>query len=269
VLESLVQAIRSRQAILFVGAGVSMNLGLPSWNSLIDHIAGLSGYDPSVFRQHGDHLSLAEYYHIQQGTLGRLRSWMDRTWHENEARVDSSAIHQLIVDLDFSIIYTTNYDRWLEIALARRGKNVVKISSVGDIAGIRDHSTQVVKFHGDFESDESLVLTETSYFERMSFESPLDIKLRSDSLGRPILFIGYGLSDFNIRYLFYKLHRLWETSIFRQSRPKSYIYLSRPNPVQEAILERRGITAIVSENDNPGIGLEDLLKKLLREVRGV
>jgi hypothetical protein len=37
--EYLVRAIRERSAILFVGAGVSMTVGLPSWNTLIEHMA--------------------------------------------------------------------------------------------------------------------------------------------------------------------------------------------------------------------------------------
>jgi len=34
-------------------------------------------------------------------------------------------------------------------------------------------------------------------FDRLYFSSPLDIKLRTDALGRSILFIGYSLSDVN------------------------------------------------------------------------
>ena len=164
-------------------------------------------------------------------------------------RVQGSS--RICANLGCPTIYTTNYDRWLEIAFARRNKSFVKIANVGDFTKIRDGITQIVKLHGDFEDDGSLVLTETSYFERMSFESPLDIKLRSDSIGRTILFVGYGLSDINIRYLLYKLRCMWDTSAFAAARPKSFMFLTRPNPVQEAILDRRGIVPIVSEVDDP------------------
>jgi len=122
--------------------------------------------------------------------------------------------------------------------------------------------------HGDLDDDTSLVLTETSYFERLAFESPLDIKLRSDTLGKSILFIGYSLSDINIRYLLYKLHRLWSESEYAPVRPKSYIFLTRPNPIQEAILEERGITPVVSEIDDQGAGLTAFVEKLVREAFG-
>ena len=104
--------------------------------------------------------------------------------------------------------------------------------------------TQIVKFHGDTISDDSIVLTESSYFDRLDFESPLDIKLRSDMLGKSLLFVGYSLSDINIRLLIYKLDKLWKNNNTGK-RPNSYIFLPTPNPIQEKILVRRGITPIV------------------------
>ncbi|MCD8493636.1 MAG: SIR2 family protein, partial [Geovibrio sp.] len=78
-----------------------------------------------------------------------------------------------------------------------------KIASVSDMTQIKDGVTQIVKFHGDFDNDDSLVLDESSYYERLEFETPLDIKLRSDVLGKSVLFIGYSLADVNLRFLFF------------------------------------------------------------------
>lgn len=268
MIDSLIDAVRNQRTLLFVGAGVSQGLGLPTWRQLIDHMAQELGYDPAVFNQNGTLPELAEFYELQKTSLGPLRSWMDRQWHENEARVDTSLVHQTIVDLRFPVIYTTNYDRWLEIAHRRRAVSFTKIANVGDFTSIRDGVTQIVKLHGDFDADESLVLTETSYFERFAFESPLDIKLRADSIGRAILFVGYSLSDVNIRYLLYKLHRLWADSSFAGARPQSFIFLTRPNPIQEAILARRGIIPLVADVDDPGLALRQFLEKVRDGVRG-
>lgn len=267
MITALVEAIRNKTALLFVGAGVSRNLGLPTWDvGLIEEMAGQLGYDPRIFREHGTNLELAEYYEIQKTTIGGLRSWMDRRWHPDESVVDNSKIHNAIIDLNFPIIYTTNYDRWLEIAFSRRGKKFIKIANVGDFPLLSDQMTQIVKLHGDFDDDSSLVLTETSYFERLAFESPLDIKLRSDTIGKTVLFIGYGLADVNVRYLLHKLHRIWEGSPFGRARPNSFVLLGRPNPIQEAILTKRGITPIVSSHHDPGIALQEFLESLVARV---
>jgi hypothetical protein len=47
---------------------------------------------------------------------------MDTTWHPSTIDTAKSQIHNLILDLEFPIIYTTNYDPWLELAFEARGK---------------------------------------------------------------------------------------------------------------------------------------------------
>ncbi len=267
-MQDLIQAIRDKKVILFAGAGVSMNLQLPSFSELIDRLAEELDFDPQVFQLSGDYLSLAEYYILKKGTLGPLRSWMDRKWHDSQVDVEKSEVHKAIVALDFPIIYTTNYDRLIEKTFEKAGSQYTKIANVADIALAQQKHTQIVKLHGDFDDDSSIVLSESSYFDRLSFESPLDIKLRSDALGKSILFIGYSLTDINIRYLLYKLHRQWQTSFFERVRPRSYIFLARPNLIQEEILRSRGIEPIVSEESDPRQGLEKFLKRLRAEAYG-
>jgi hypothetical protein len=265
--DELVTAIRDRQVILFAGAGLSMNLGLPSFSALIDHIAKELDFDPEVFGRYGDNLALAEYYQIVKGDTSALHRWLDETLHGEGVDVLTSEVHRQLVELDFPIIYTTNYDRWIERAYEASGKRITRITNVADLAKANTSDPYIVKFHGDFDHDDSLVLTESSYYERLSFESPLDIKLWADSLARPLLFIGYSLTDINLRYLLYKLDKQWQDSNLARIRPQSYIFLTAPNPVQEVILKRRGIQAIVSDEDDPGLGLSKFLASLLEESR--
>jgi len=208
-VRQLGDAIARRQAILFVGGGLSMVLGLPSWSELVDHMLDELGLkDNHTAGMEFSYQTLAEYYRLQQGSIGPLRSWMDRTWSVPESRIRESKAHRIIVDLDFPIIYTTNYDTNLEVAFRLHGRNFTKISNARDLAKVSNGITQIVKFHGDFDEDSSLVIAETDYFERLAFETPLDIKFRADALGKTLVFIGYSLSDLNIRSLFQKLLHL-------------------------------------------------------------
>ncbi|MBM7331353.1 SIR2 family protein [Agrobacterium sp. S2] len=186
-MDELVQAYRSGRVLLFVGAGVSMNLGLPSWSRLTDRMALDLDFDPAIYRTYGDYLALAEYYRIKKGKIGSLRSWMDREWHAAGVDLAKSRIHELIARGSFDLIYTTNYDRWIERALEHYGQSFDKITNVGDLVTADSGKRQVVKFHGDFDDDSSIVLDESSYYRRLDFESPLDIKLRADVLGRSVL----------------------------------------------------------------------------------
>jgi hypothetical protein len=265
-MEQLYDAYKNGNVILFVGAGVSMGLGIPSWNSLIAKIAEDLGYEPEIYSTFGDNLALAEYYRITHGNLGKLRSWMDRNWHSSEIKIEESAIHKIIAHSNFPLIYTTNYDRWIENAFEKYHKDYHKIISVGDLVKTDRKTTQIIKFHGDFDDDNSIVLDETSYFKRLEFESPLDIKLRSDVLGKTVLFIGYSVSDINIRLLFYKLSQMWKYNTQGNVQPQSYVFSHKPNPIQEKILEQWGISMLSSEIDNAGDALIDFMSKLTQST---
>ncbi|KNH47434.1 SIR2 family protein [Pseudomonas lini] len=259
----LKDAYRAGRVVLFAGAGVSANLGLPTWNQLIEHISNELGYDPKVFSSYGGSLALAEYYKRKTGTLGPLRSWMDREWHKSDINIGDSEIHQFIVRGGFARIYTTNYDRWLELAHDHYKTPYIKVASVADLVKALDGQRQIIKFHGDFDDDASIVLDETSYYERLSFESPLDIKLSHDVLGNTVLFIGYSISDINIRLLFYRLTKMWGKHALASARPKSYLFTNRPNPVAKEVLGHWGIEMIVSDEDDPKKALTNFLKNLV------
>jgi len=262
MFEELRSSIKEGNVILFVGAGISATLGLPNWSQLISHISSELGYDDRIFKQYGDSLTLAEFYEINKGHIGELRSWMDTQWNVSIEKVKQSVIYKTIVKIDFPQIYTTNYDHCLETAFTAWDKKYKRIISVDDFVGIDNTVTQLIKFHGDTISDNSIVLTESSYFERLAFDSPLDIKLRADMLGKSVLFIGYSLSDINIRLLIYKLDQLWQKSNNSSKRPKSYMFLPTPNPIQEAILEKRGIKAIIGNELDKTKSIETFLKNL-------
>lgn len=264
MLDELIHSIANKNVILFVGAGVSKSLGAPTWAELIDHMGGELGYDPQVFSARGaNYLTLAEFYKLEKGTIGPLRSWMDKNWNVDDKTLQKSAVHRLITEIDFPIIYTTNYDSNLESAFKLYNKKYIKIVDVRDISQIQDGHTQIVKFHGDFENDNSIVLTETDYFERLTFDYPLDVKLRSDALGKTILFIGYSLNDMNIRLLLHKIWKTWQISGHAKYRPSSYVFLPTPDKIQEVVLSQWDVKVISEDSTEPGQALEAFLKRLL------
>lgn len=260
--DELQSLICKGKVILFVGAGVSSTLGLPNWSELIAHLADELGYNKLLFDKFGNSLELAEYYEIIQKDLNGLKKWMKSKWVVDDKRLIESKVFDHIVKMNFSIIYTTNYDHCLERAFELRGKKYKRIVDVGDLINIDPLETQIVKFHGDIDSDAPIVLTESSYFERFEFESPLDIKLKADLLGKTILFIGYSLSDVNIRLLIYKIDKLWKNSSYDKTKPKSFIFLSNPNPIQEEILKSRGIEPIVGELIDKNESINNFLEEL-------
>lgn len=265
-LKDLARTIRARQAILFAGAGLSMAVGLPSWAQLMEHLCQELELDAEVFSRGVTYQTLAEYYRIRRGSIGPLRSWMDRAWSVSEEKVRESRLHELVVKLDFPLIYTTNYDSNLEVAFRLHGREFVKVTGARDMAKAVEGLPQIVKFHGDFEDDQSLVLAETDYFDRLAFDSPLDVKFKSDALARTLLFIGYSLSDLNIRLLLHRLWQTWRRTGREGDRPPSFIFMPEPDPVQQAVLSQWGLTVIAGRCPDPEEALTQFLGELLAAV---
>lgn len=265
-MAALADLISQRRAILFAGAGLSMAVGLPSWDKLIRHMCGELGIDAGGFSHPGSYQALAEYYRIKKGSIRPLTDWMRRQWQVSDQKVRSSPIHQLILKLDFPIIYTTNYDANLERAYELHGRDFIKIKDARDLALSIDGLVQIVKFHGDIEQDGSLVLAESDYFARLRFESPVDIKFRADALARSVLFLGYSMSDMNIRLLLYRLWEIWHESGLDRQRPISFLFTSRPEPVQEAVLACRGIKVLSVDSQDPEAALLGFLSDLTQRV---
>lgn len=264
---ALASGIREKRVLLFVGAGVSMNLGLPSWHSLTTRMVDHFRLDRSLLaRADVTYQTVAEYFMIRGGDIRCLSGWLEADEQPSQEKVQDSEIHRLIVALGFPVIYTTNYDRNLEVAFDVHGEKYVKITKPSDVVSAAEGHTQIVKFHGDFDDPASLVLSESHHFERLFFNSPLDVKLRSDALSKTILFIGYSMSDTNVRLLLYRLWRTWVDSGEVDQRPPLYVFTTDSNPIQEAVLSHWGIKVIGDGKNDPGGALKLFLAKLEQEI---
>jgi hypothetical protein len=263
----LIDAIRQKRVIPFIGAGLSMNLGLPSWSKLIEIVSGELGLDPDIARIHGDFLQIAEYYYLINSGLGTLRSKLDRIFNNDSIDISSSLPHILLPDLKAPAIYTTNWDNLIERAFDYKHVSYNKIVTINDLINSKPDLTNIVKFHGDFSRDETIVFTESSYFKRLDFETALDIKLRSDMLGRVVLFLGYSFSDLNIRYMWYKLIDLFQSVTLRHSDTYAYIVTTKPNPIFDYICHiSLNIKVITLDPTDIGGSLVIFLESLIREV---
>lgn len=250
--------------IPFVGAGLSQPLGLPSWSDLTDTIAKELGYDPDVFRCNGTSQQLAEYYVAVKGSIGPLRSLMDRSFNPSDEKIARSRAHSALVEMDLQLIYTTNYDTIIERAFELKKRPYHTVASIDDIATAPNGTTRVVKFHGTFSDDASLVLTESSYFDRLEFESAIDIQLRADTLGRSLLFLGYSLSDLNIRYMLYKLHKLRKhVKHSGSSMPSAFLTTFGTGEIQRTLLSQWDVSTIELDPTDKSESLDGFLETLI------
>jgi hypothetical protein len=82
---------------------------------------------------------------------------MTREWEVSSDRLKPSSLHRLIVELDFPIVYTTNYDANLERSYEVFLHPFVKIASAADMASALPGVPQIAKYHGDFSDPDTYV----------------------------------------------------------------------------------------------------------------
>jgi hypothetical protein len=192
---SLVEALAAGECVLFAGAGLSVPAGLPSWGELIDLLAG----ELNLKREPNDYLHVAQEYRNQPGGTGKLADLIRSRF---QVRLPTLA-HYLLLALPMRSIVTTNYDRLLEDTLAALKHTPVRVVEERDVARTGSaHGVYVVKFHGDVERPEEVVLSLSDY-DRFSLRRPaLATLLRALLLNQKFFFVGYILGDKNLQEIY-------------------------------------------------------------------
>ena len=161
-----------------------------------------------------------------------------------------------------NLIYTTNYDDFIERAftIANRPYQTVAIE-----AQMRRDSDvcDIVKFHGDFNYEDTMVLTESNYEERLQLRTPMDYRFRADVLNRALLFIGYSFRDWNVAYLFRLVNDEFKALPDSTYGRRAYITVPDPSDFEMQLFRERNIDVIPIDSAN----ITADIAALLRDIR--
>lgn len=245
---------REGRVLPFIGAGASMGIHWeqdgkqrrgPSWTELVNQAARILGADePDLLRVRGTDLQILEYFYAKNGNFAPLINWLSINMNPPDESLEASPLHRALSQLELcKIFYTTNYDDFLERALKIHNREVTVIASERHMGRVSDQ-TQVVKFHGDLNTPESMVLSESQYERRTRLETQLDLKLCSDVLGRALLFIGYSFRDPNVAYLFRLVTDRFKDLPASFSGRRAYIIVANPSDFEMQLFNQRRIEVI-------------------------
>lgn len=259
--EELVALAAERRLIPFLGAGFSSSLGLPSWERMLrDVCEGVESalpFDDLLKATNHDLLQVAEYLYLKHDRqIGPIRHQIEKSFSASPSMPLVSGPHVELVNLGAGQIYTTNYDDIIEATYRSLGLPVNSVILPKDVALADTDRTQVVKYHGDLAHERTLVLTESAYYKRLDFESPMDLKFRSDLLGKSVLFMGYSFRDINIRIIWFKLMDMMRDIPEADRRP-SYIVRLEANPALEELYAAVGLKTIVLNPDGKDLSSDE------------
>ncbi|NYJ02437.1 hypothetical protein HNR19_003135 [Nocardioides thalensis] len=172
---------------LFLGAGVSVPVGLPNWQGLVDALALEAGVD---FSQSTD--NLIDRASALKIVLG------ERRYGQILARLlttDRHALaHAILAGLGVKQTVTTNFDRCFENALGAIYPDSYRVLTRALAVG---GQPWVLKLHGDIAHPSSLVFTREDYDRHPQEYQAIRGVVQGLMLTSHLLFVGFGLADDN------------------------------------------------------------------------
>ncbi|ASR01807.1 SIR2 family protein [Gordonia rubripertincta] len=177
---------------LFLGAGVSMAAGLPSWGTLIDELGERVGSELPTDFASLDALDQAEYL---ASALGGAEKLNDAVIEIIGRKQEVALAHALLAGMGCREVVTTNYDDLYEKAVEatrRRRPTILPWEAVGE------ERPWLLKLHGDIGRSPSIVLTRRDFVLFDAKSRPAGSLLQALLLTKHVLIIGASLSDGNV-----------------------------------------------------------------------
>ena len=244
-LDTIADRLLSGHAAVMVGTGFSKNTtspgspsGFPDWSQLGDRLyERLHGNLPGPNERY---LQVPALAHQVEAAFGRpaldqmLRNSIPDLQHE------PSPLHEALLDLPWSDVFTTNYDTLLERArrsvISQRYDVVLKPDDLG-----HSNRPRIVKLHGSLPSDRPFIITDEDYRRYPHEFAPFVNAVRQALLENTLCLIGFSGEDPNFLQWVGWIH----DNLGHRNSPKMYLIgLLQLSLSQKTLLERRNITPV-------------------------
>ena len=236
--------LREGRLLLFAGAGLSAQAGLPTWRSLVQDVVdatiaeAMQGEESRGELERmiaaGKWLQIADHCKVKLGPGEYARLLGERLSDSGRPVPDA---HRFAVRLPFAAWITTNYDKLLERAYAEERGGLPKTLTSLDTEALGrllfDGAPFVLKAHGDLDKPDSLVFTSRDYRDLIHGNAAFSAAFSAILLTHSVLFVGYSLADPDFNLL---LDRQLLT--FRGFAPERYALMSGIGKVEEEYLWR-------------------------------
>lgn len=186
------EAINDDRLVVFAGAGVSKDSGIPLWGELIDEVKKY--LNESTYES--DALKIAQMLYNEKGEK-EYNEILKKLIYKSFQRYNE--LHEVIFDLKPQHIITTNYDNCFEEVINVKGLPYSIVSKDIDLPYAK-FKNLLIKYHGDFENH-NIVFKEDDYLNFNKDHTLKEIFVKSLFSNKIILFIGYRVADVNLKIL--------------------------------------------------------------------
>jgi SIR2-like domain len=216
-LKEFPKAIADDAAAVFVGAGVSIGAGYPSWKDLLQEIGEELGVKSNdVF----DLAALAQWsIRKSSGKTRILTVIRDQTGVEKPIPVPLEVLARLPV----RNIWTTNYDRLIERAFSSIGRPMDVVFASKDLAiRSRPGAARLYKMHGSVDRLDDIVISTDDYELYRNTRGAFLPLLQAHMTSFSMLFIGLSFTDPNVRHVLSLIRESFHTA------PPEHFAIVRP-----------------------------------------
>lgn len=200
----LAEELEKGKLVVFVGAGVSKNSGLPEWEELIKDYADYRGIKEFTSKQF---LIIPEEVFERYGSL----KYYEIAEKRFLGKYVPNSIHRILKKMKLTYIITTNYDTLIEDEI----KNLQIVSKDEDLP-YTNSNRMLIKMHGDFEN-KNIVLKKSDYDNYEKNFQLISTLVKGLFTTNTVLFIGYSYSDTNVQQIMN-----WIKEILKEKTRKAF-----------------------------------------------
>src|SRR5690625_2510247 len=242
------QAIESDQLVVFAGAGISKDSGIPLWSELIKLIKGQLNEEI----QDKNPIKIDQILYNEKGEK-EYNDIVEDLIFKNAGKYNP--IHEAIFDLNPQHIITTNYDYYFEDIIKDKGLPFSSVSKDIDLPYAK-HKSLLIKYHGDFKN-KNIVFKENDYLEFSKDNTLKETFVKSLFSNKVILFLGYRVGDQNLKYLIREIQY-----ILKKHHQRSFLLSHKSfNESEKQYFNDLGINILQFPNKDQGFEKEFVKKK--------
>lgn len=256
-IEVLAEELRDGKLIIFVGAGVSMNSKLPSWNELIRDYAEKLGMIKENEQRSFNGEETLEIPEIYYDKFGKIKYYEILEKRFNAREYSPNSIHKTLKKMNLNYIITTNYDKLIEDEF--ENKKIYDIITKDNELPYSKTNKAIIKMHGDLKN-RNIVLKKSDYDNYEKNFPLISTFIKGLFTSNTILFIGYSLNDVNVKDIIN-----WISEILEDDFRKVYLVDFQENNIllEEKYKKNELVNRISLDIIN---NREETLKNFLEEI---